>query len=407
MADPLFSILLPSRNRLDLLKFAIASIAEQGWSDVEIVISDNASEPSYEPYVRTLANLDVNYIRSEEALSVTANWNRALEVARGRYVIMLGDDDALAPDSLRRFAEIIEHFHQPDVVYVMAYHYAYPGVFPHVPQGYFFEVNNSPLFNLNDKPYELDRGRARQLGEDGLHFRHNVSFNAQHFIWRRDYIASGSGVLPFFQSPYPDYFACFVTFLTAARIVVMPRPAIIIGISKQSFGFYYVNEQEKEGFKQFLGSEDGVDILASNNKKVRAALRAEGSGHYRNWLLAALTAERALGSSSNAKVDLARYNKMQTYERLQKVGFPGIATLEEAMALWPKTSPLKLYIKKHLFRLGLWLDKRDLLPKRFVTTKRMEGFGMYHAFSINPRDIGTHENIMDAFHGLNQLPAQD
>jgi hypothetical protein len=42
----------------------------------------------------------------------------------------------------------------------------------------------------------------------------------------------------FFQSPYPDYYASFVTMLKAERILLDPEPRTIIGISPKSFGFF-------------------------------------------------------------------------------------------------------------------------------------------------------------------------
>jgi glycosyltransferase involved in cell wall biosynthesis len=39
-----FSVLLPTRNRLNLLSYAIETVIRQDYSDWEIIISDNCSE---------------------------------------------------------------------------------------------------------------------------------------------------------------------------------------------------------------------------------------------------------------------------------------------------------------------------------------------------------------------------
>jgi glycosyltransferase involved in cell wall biosynthesis len=100
---PLFSILIPSRNRLELLRHAVDSVLAQE-ADFEIVIADNASEEPYGDYVASLGSVAAGSVRSEESLPVTQNWNRALAASRGRYVVMLGDDDALVPGWLARAA---------------------------------------------------------------------------------------------------------------------------------------------------------------------------------------------------------------------------------------------------------------------------------------------------------------
>src|SRR5579862_803983 len=125
-AAPLFSVLLPSRNRLELLKHAIASVLEQRFDDLELVVSDNASTDDYAAYVAALGDSRIRCIRTETVLPVTENWNRALYASRGQYVVMLGDDDALAPGFLSRAQHLITAFSRPDAIYSMAYHYAYP-----------------------------------------------------------------------------------------------------------------------------------------------------------------------------------------------------------------------------------------------------------------------------------------
>ena len=127
MDGPLFSVLIPSRNRLELLRHAVDSVLAQD-ADFEIVVADNASDQPYGEYIsvsrRQIASRSV---RSGTPLSVTENWNRALTAATGRYFIMLGDDDALCPGWLARATELIKRFEEPQVLYAMAYHYAYPG----------------------------------------------------------------------------------------------------------------------------------------------------------------------------------------------------------------------------------------------------------------------------------------
>src|SRR5215469_6399880 len=143
MCEPLFSVLLPSRNRLELLRLALNSVAIQDFSNLEVIISDNASDQKYLDFWSDCHQLDIRYLRSEEPISVTENWNRAIEAARGEYIIMLGDDDALTPGLLVRLSDLIQRFRRPDVLYLGAYYYAYPGVFASKPEGYFCSVKNS------------------------------------------------------------------------------------------------------------------------------------------------------------------------------------------------------------------------------------------------------------------------
>ena len=60
-----FSILIPTRNRLDLLRYAVDSVRRQDYDDWEIVVSDNASTQDVAGYVRGLGDARVRYFRSD------------------------------------------------------------------------------------------------------------------------------------------------------------------------------------------------------------------------------------------------------------------------------------------------------------------------------------------------------
>lgn len=341
---------------------------------------------------------------------MTENWNRALEHARGDYIIMLGDDDALTPGALRRFASHIEAFDRPDLLYVMAYHYCYPHVSPSSPQGYFCAMANSPLFTRGAQPYLLPVEEARDLANLAMGMRHDVSFNAQHFIWKRSYMAA-SPARPFFQSPYPDYFACFVTFSAASRIVVVPTPEMIIGISGKSFGFYYVRDRQDEGFQQFLGDKIDFRALAQDRAELSAAFAMPGSRHLQNWLLAALFAERALSLPLCSAVNVQRYRLAQLIELFKS---PRATTIARTI-LDPRTASHLTGAEQRslLAQLARRLVGRTPLAFLFRKSARAAAylqqleseFGLYFPPRVNTIEIGGHKNILDAYAFLERTVA--
>lgn len=129
-----FSVLLPTRNRLALLRYAVESVRQQDYDDWEIIVSDNFSEEDIGGYVRGLGDPRIKHFRTEKSLPVTANWNNALEQSNGDYVIMLGDDDCLMPGYFTRVRQLAEAHGNPDLIYSSGYVYAYPGVMPASPR---------------------------------------------------------------------------------------------------------------------------------------------------------------------------------------------------------------------------------------------------------------------------------
>ena len=49
-----FSVLLPTKNRLELLKSAIWSVREQNYDNWEIIVADNCSQEDIKGYLDSL-----------------------------------------------------------------------------------------------------------------------------------------------------------------------------------------------------------------------------------------------------------------------------------------------------------------------------------------------------------------
>jgi glycosyltransferase involved in cell wall biosynthesis len=300
-----FSVLLPTRNRLELLKFAVETVRRQDYDDWEIVISDNCSKQDVAGYVRKIADSRIKYLRTERFVSVTDNWNNALEQSSGDYVVMLGDDDGLTKEYFGTMDRLTSQFAEPDVIYTSGYLFAYPGVIAGHPSGCLFE-NRARFLDYSPKPFFLDKNLAVEMVKKLLQFIVTFPTNMQYSTIKRESIEWLSRRGRFFQSPFPDYYATNVLFLKAARILVHPNPMVIIGISPKSYGYYFYNSREDEG-AAFLGNED-----PSSNSK---ALLPGSNINF--WLAAMETVCANYGSEFGIRVDYRRYRALQIQRMLQ------------------------------------------------------------------------------------------
>jgi glycosyltransferase involved in cell wall biosynthesis len=300
-----FSVLLPTRNRLDLLTYAIETVRRQDYDDWEIVVSDNASEQDIAGYIRSLNEPRIKYVRTQAFIPVTDNWNNALRNSSGDYIIMLGDDDCLLKGFFRTMHSLIEEFQYPDSIYTNALLYAYPGVMQGYPEGFLQPYGYAPFFRNASKPFLLNRKKAHLLARDAMHFKMTYTFNMQHSVVRRAFIDRLGKNGPFFQSPYPDFYATNVILLKADSLVVNPTPMVVVGISPKSFGYYYFNDQEKKG----------VDFL-NNLPDVKTVRRMEhvilpGLADKTSWLISMETIKLNYGSELPLTVDYNRYRYLQ------------------------------------------------------------------------------------------------
>jgi glycosyltransferase involved in cell wall biosynthesis len=95
-----FSIAIPVYNRSDYLRQAVASCLAQAVSEFEIIISDDCSSEDLSVVAKSFDDRRIAYHRSEMRLGATANHQRAVELSKAAYVVVLNSDDMLLPNCL-------------------------------------------------------------------------------------------------------------------------------------------------------------------------------------------------------------------------------------------------------------------------------------------------------------------
>ncbi|HMQ15210.1 MAG TPA: glycosyltransferase family A protein [Phycisphaerae bacterium] len=110
-----FSIVMPTRNRANLLARSLKTALAQTGDDYEIVVSNNCCEDHTDRVVQELAHPRLRCVRTERVLPMHEHWDFALRQARGEYVTFLCDDDGLHPRALEITRRIIDR-NRPDLL---------------------------------------------------------------------------------------------------------------------------------------------------------------------------------------------------------------------------------------------------------------------------------------------------
>jgi glycosyltransferase involved in cell wall biosynthesis len=115
---PAISIGMPVYNAASYLREAIDSILAQTYTDFEIIISDNASTDETEAICRDYEKRDarISYVRQQENVGATGNFNYVFGLARGRYFKWAAYDDICEPEFLEKCVAVLEN--RPEVVWV-------------------------------------------------------------------------------------------------------------------------------------------------------------------------------------------------------------------------------------------------------------------------------------------------
>ena len=382
---PRYSVLLPTRNRLEYLRGAVESVRRQDYDDYEIIISDNASEQPIEEFVQSLGDPRVRYLRSDEFLPVTKNWNRALDASTGEYVIMLGDDDGLMAGYFARMDALIERFDSPELIHTNGYLYAWPGAVQGSPAGY-TATWTYDLFHRRD-PYVLDREVARRIVALTFDFVVGFGWNMQLSLVRRSLVDEMKRHGDFYQSPYPDYYATNALVMKSKRTVVCPDPVITVGITPASFGSYYFGGKEKAGVA-FLNN------VMPEEKQRLSSVVLPGEEHNTSWLLSLEVLKRSLPEEMEPfRISYQRYRWLQLW-RFHLEDFLGEGREpDERAALAASLGPAEKLVSAIMRAVLLALRLRG---KRM--TSRFPGrihawFGQYPAKTL--RMLRTEDNDQD------------
>jgi glycosyltransferase involved in cell wall biosynthesis len=96
---PAVSICIPTYNYRRYLSDALTSALSQTFRDIEVLVVDNCSDDGSMELVEEFARRDPRVVahRNERNIGMAGNFNRCLELARGRYVKFLCADDILEP----------------------------------------------------------------------------------------------------------------------------------------------------------------------------------------------------------------------------------------------------------------------------------------------------------------------
>ncbi|WP_106766097.1 glycosyltransferase family 2 protein [Paenibacillus faecalis] len=95
MTDGLTSIVVLTKDRLDLTKRCVESVIRNTEISFEWIFVDNASKDNTIEYLQTVENAKV--IQNSENKGFAAGCNQGMAVAKGKYIVLLNNDTIVTP----------------------------------------------------------------------------------------------------------------------------------------------------------------------------------------------------------------------------------------------------------------------------------------------------------------------
>lgn len=108
MTTPTVSVILPTRDRADLLAMSAGSVLAQTYRDLELIVVDDGSNEDIEAAVRALRDPRARCLRRERSGGPAVARNEGLRAARGHFVAFQDSDDEWLLDKLALQMQVLE-----------------------------------------------------------------------------------------------------------------------------------------------------------------------------------------------------------------------------------------------------------------------------------------------------------
>lgn len=240
---PLITLVIPTRERADTLKFTLETALDQENDDFQIVVSDNFSQDNTKEVVEGFSDSRITYVNTGKRLSMCDNWDFALQHVRGEYVIYIGDDDGLMPSAINKLVATIKN--RPSPIYYWQCH------------EYFWPIEENPPIVVSiipvRSPYEVDLHRLVRfsLRWGGLrgHLLPSV-YHAAVSLCLLKKIRKRTGRV--FHSQAPDLFTAYALPVLSDRAVNVGEALTVNGRSGKSNSGIAIAKEGNANWQRFL-----------------------------------------------------------------------------------------------------------------------------------------------------------
>ena len=124
MFKPILSICIPTWNRAQYLEHTLLNIIKSigdNYDDIEICVSDNYSTDLTSQIVKEIQNeftkYNIVYRKTESNVGFDRNLLNVIDMAKGNYCWLFGDDDLLQENAIEHVLKLI-YENNPDVLFI-------------------------------------------------------------------------------------------------------------------------------------------------------------------------------------------------------------------------------------------------------------------------------------------------
>lgn len=244
-----FTVLIPTRERCEVLKSALKTCTAQNYDNLQIIVSDNFSQDKTKEIVDSFKDNRIKYINTGNRVSMTDNWEFALSHVNDGYVTYLGDDDGLIPGSLSELNEFIKQTSCEAISCKTAVYFWPDYIEKSKKNTLVISLRSSVVKRNSKKTLNEVINFKRSYEELPSLYRGFVSYNAIKKVIQE----SGK----FFHSMIPDVYSGIALASVLETYYYSFKPYTISGASSHSHGAAYANiSNDNQTYKKFFSENN-------------------------------------------------------------------------------------------------------------------------------------------------------
>ena len=106
---PLVSVIIPTRNRVEMLCRAVNSVLSQTFDNLECIVVDDESHDNTEKVINSFEDDRLKYFRHEKNKGASAARNTGIRQSQGEFIAFLDDDDEWLDEKLEKQVNLLEN----------------------------------------------------------------------------------------------------------------------------------------------------------------------------------------------------------------------------------------------------------------------------------------------------------
>ena len=249
LGKPRFTVIIPVHNRSSYLYQTLRTCANQNYENLEIIVSDDCSIDDTKRMVDSFSRLEprIKYVRPSdiENVGMLDNFEFALNHVKEGYVIALGGDDALMPNSISKMWEILQKTNR-EILCWQTDAYFYPNL-DLMPNGQL--VLQAKGFRFEEEYRIIDSKTFLARQSDHLYYITDIEspmIYVKGVISTKviDRVKSRSKDGKFYTCSTPDGYSGIVVAGEVKDWVFYNKPLSIHGVYPTSQGFSYLGKSE-------------------------------------------------------------------------------------------------------------------------------------------------------------------